>query len=132
MTTTTTKTAQEIGTEIGRAIAADVLGNEDMSIEWTGIEAQDADRIPEGIDHDEVEIAAEQAYHVALAESKVEKTVVYVVRDASGEYVRSTDDSADRPRRTPAENEAMEFESIEEARAACRRGTDRVLSREID
>jgi hypothetical protein len=51
--------------------------------------------------------------------------IVYVVRDASGEYVSVKG-------RTPASNEATEFETCEEAEAACDRATDRVLSREID
>lgn len=51
---------------------------------------------------------------------------VYVVRDASGEYLRA-DGS-----RTPAGNEAHEFETREEAQAACERSTDRVLSREAE
>lgn len=50
---------------------------------------------------------------------------VYVVRDASGEYVSAKG-------RTPASNEATEFETAAEALAECTRATDRVLSREID
>jgi hypothetical protein len=53
-----------------------------------------------------------------------ETTTVYVVRDVSGEYV------AANGKRTPASNEAKEFETREEAMAACERATDRVLSRE--
>ena len=51
---------------------------------------------------------------------------VYVVRDASGEYLRADG------RRTPASNEACEYETHEEAQASCERATDRVLVREID
>jgi hypothetical protein len=46
----------------------------------------------------------------------------YVVQDASGEYLTSDGD------RTPASNEAAEFETREEAEEACDRETDRVLS----
>lgn len=51
--------------------------------------------------------------------------VVYVVRDEYGDYVRSGG------RRTPASDEAAEFETVEEAEAACTRATDRVLEREV-
>jgi hypothetical protein len=51
---------------------------------------------------------------------------VYVVRDAAGEYLR------ENGRRTPASNEAKEFETRDEAQAACARATDRVLSREAE
>lgn len=50
---------------------------------------------------------------------------VYVVRDASGEYVSVFG-------RTPASDQAQEFDSLAEARAACDRATDRVLIRDID
>jgi hypothetical protein len=53
---------------------------------------------------------------------------VYVVRDISGEYIRN----AGTDRRTPASDEAQEFETQGEARAACTRATDRVLSREVE
>jgi phosphatidate phosphatase APP1 len=53
---------------------------------------------------------------------------VYVVRDASGEYVRN----ATTDRRTPASDQAQEFEMQGEARAACTRATDQVLSREVE
>ena len=51
---------------------------------------------------------------------------VYVVRDASGEYVSANG------KRTPASNEACEFATREEAQAACERATDKVLSREVE
>jgi hypothetical protein len=51
---------------------------------------------------------------------------VYVVRDASGEYLRANGT------RTPAGNEAHEHETREEAEAACERATDRVLSRDAE
>lgn len=53
---------------------------------------------------------------------------VYVVRDASGEYVANPETG----NRTPASNEAYEFDSREEAVAACDRATDRVLSRDAE
>ena len=51
---------------------------------------------------------------------------VYVVRDACGEYVR--DEAGEK--RTPASNEAYEFATAEDARKACTRATDKVLSRD--
>lgn len=51
---------------------------------------------------------------------------VYVVRDASGEYVR--DEAGEK--RTPASNEAYEFATAEEAKAACTRATDKVFTRD--
>lgn len=53
---------------------------------------------------------------------------VYVVRDAGGEYLSGKHEG----QRTPASDEAKEFETCEEAKAACERTTDRVLSREIE
>ena len=62
---------------------------------------------------------------------------VYVVRDASGEYVEGVRDDAgdyrdDVSRRTPCSDRAREFASAEEARRYCDRATDRVLSREAE
>jgi len=54
-------------------------------------------------------------------------TTVFVVRDASGEYIRDLDG-----KRTLASNEAMEFETAEDAREVCDRATDKVLSREVE
>jgi hypothetical protein len=51
---------------------------------------------------------------------------VYVVRDASGEYLTA------KGERRPASDEAAEYESRQEAEAACTRATDRVLSREVE
>lgn len=62
-------------------------------------------------------------------------STVYIVRDASGEYIRGriNDDGDMVPAgRTPASNEACEFASSEEARAACDRATDKVLSRDAE
>lgn len=55
-------------------------------------------------------------------------TTVYVVRDASGEYISGHADS----RRTPCSDEAREYESYDDALAATTRETDIVLSREVD
>ena len=57
---------------------------------------------------------------------EVEPEKVYVVRDASGEYVGANG------KRTPASNEAAEFETREEAQAACDRATDKVLERDAE
>jgi hypothetical protein len=54
--------------------------------------------------------------------------MIYVVRDASGEYIRN----AGTDRRTPASDQAQEFETQGEAKAACTRATDQVLSREVE
>jgi hypothetical protein len=54
--------------------------------------------------------------------------MIYVVRDASGEYIRN----AGTDRRTPASDQAQEFETQGEAETACTRATDRVLSREVE
>lgn len=55
------------------------------------------------------------------------QTTVFVVRDAGGEYISGKREGE----RTPASDEAMEFETREEAQAACERATDRVLEREV-
>ena len=52
-------------------------------------------------------------------------TTTYVVRDASGEYISDLSGQ-----RTPASDEAMEFDSRDEAVSACTRTTDAVLARE--
>ena len=52
-------------------------------------------------------------------------TTVYVVRDAAGEYITAAG-------RSPASNEAIEYETREEAEASCTRATDRVLSRDAE
>ena len=57
-----------------------------------------------------------------------ETTQVHVVRDAAGEYISGKHDG----QRTPASNEAKEYETREEALAACDRATDKVLSRDAD
>lgn len=50
---------------------------------------------------------------------------VYIVRDAAGEYI------AANGKRTTASNEAREYDTRDEAKAACERATDRVLSRQV-
>lgn len=56
------------------------------------------------------------------------KTIVYVVADAGGEYLSGKYEG----QRTPASNEAKEFETSAEAQAACTRTTDRVMGREVE
>lgn len=51
---------------------------------------------------------------------------VWVVRDAGGEYLSGKREG----QRTPASDEAREFETRAEALAACERATDRVLARD--
>jgi hypothetical protein len=71
--TTTTRTATEIGTRIGLAIARDVIANSDLPREWTGIEDQDGDQLtaagiePGTQEWAEAEKAAEEAYTARLA-----------------------------------------------------------------
>jgi hypothetical protein len=55
------KTATEIGMKIGKGIARDVIAD-GLPREWTGLDPQDADLIPEGMDSDEVERIAEEVY----------------------------------------------------------------------
>ena len=57
-------------------------------------------------------------------------TCVYVVRDASGEYVSVRDDGS--VRRVPASDQATEFETRDEAQQYVERATDRVLEREVE
>ncbi len=52
----------------------------------------------------------------------------WVVRDASGEYLR--DEAGEE--RTPASDEAYEFDSREAAEAACDRATDKVFVRDVE
>lgn len=66
------------------------------------------------------------ARDIKAALPKESRGTVYVVRDASGEYLRANGG------RTPASNEAVEFESRDDATAASERATDKVLSREIE
>lgn len=53
-------------------------------------------------------------------------TTVYVVRDYTGEYVRENGS------RTPCSDQAKEFETFAEAKEACTRSTDKVLSRDAE
>lgn len=50
----------------------------------------------------------------------------YVIRDASGEYIRSDGT------RTPASDEAAEYSTYAEASAVVTRSTDRVLVRDTE
>lgn len=77
-------TAQEIGTKIGKAIARDVLA-EDMPRKWTGLDAQDVDQIPEGMDHAEVERFAEAAYGAAIGAATAKINVGDKVTAGEGE-----------------------------------------------
>ena len=52
---------------------------------------------------------------------------VYVVMDAHGEYLKD-----EQGGRTPASNEAYEFDTREEAEEARTRATDRVYSRDAE
>ncbi len=69
MTMTTTKTAREIGRTVGQAIARDVMADADMTLEWTGLEAQDGDQLAAAgfatgtQEWADAEEAAEEAYH---------------------------------------------------------------------
>lgn len=67
-----------------------------------------------------------------MACNDTDTITVYVVRDASGEYVCDGDDGLAETNRTPAADLAREFDTREEAGAACTRTTDRVLAREVD
>lgn len=58
--------ATEIGTKIGKAIARDVIAD-GLPREWTGLDPQDADQIPEGVDVAEVERIAREVYEAELA-----------------------------------------------------------------
>jgi hypothetical protein len=53
--------------------------------------------------------------------------VVFVVRDAAGEYIKNA--AGDR---TPSYIEAMEFGTLESAQLAMTRTTDRVLTRKYE
>ena len=53
--------------------------------------------------------------------------VVFVVRDASGEYIKNAGGD-----RTPSYIEAMEFDTLEAAQLAMTRTTDRVLTRKYE
>ena len=67
----TTKTAEQIGRRIGRAIARDVLAGV-MSREWTGLDPQDGDQltaagiVPDSSDWDKACTAAHETYIEAL------------------------------------------------------------------
>ncbi|MFW6024036.1 MAG: hypothetical protein ACOC8P_00265 [Dichotomicrobium sp.] len=60
-------TEDECGRRIGAAIAKDVLAD-DMPRTWTGLDPQDADQIPDGLDYEAVEEAARVEYLRILSE----------------------------------------------------------------
>jgi hypothetical protein len=63
----------------------------------------------------------------------MDEDTVYVVHDWSGEYVSdASEDRLDSPARTPDSDGVEEYETYEEAEAACWRTTDRVLVRVYD
>ena len=68
--TKTIETAVTIGTRIGRAIARDVIAD-NMPREWTGLDPQDVDQIPEGMDAGAVEAVARRVYLEAIDEDSV-------------------------------------------------------------
>jgi hypothetical protein len=51
---------------------------------------------------------------------------VYVIRDASGEYISANGG------RTPASNEAQEYDDYDDALEHRERATDKVLARDLD
>jgi 3-hydroxyisobutyrate dehydrogenase-like beta-hydroxyacid dehydrogenase len=66
MTTNGLTTVEEVGEFIGRAMARDVKRN-GYPVEWTGLDPQDADQIPEGMDAAAVEAVAERVYAEEMA-----------------------------------------------------------------
>ncbi len=62
--------------------------------------------------------------------SRCQTVTVYVVRDASGDYVAVQDEYVSG--RTPAAHEAREFLTREEAEAFCTRTTDTVFTRTVE
>jgi hypothetical protein len=68
------KTIEEIGTQLGMAIARDVIAD-GMDTQWTGLDAQDGDHIPPGMDRDAVEAVAKVAYWDAISEHQAEAAV---------------------------------------------------------
>jgi hypothetical protein len=66
--TTATETIESVGRRIGQAMAKDTIAD-NLPREWTGLTAEDVDQIPGGMDHDEVERLAQDAYDaIELAE----------------------------------------------------------------
>jgi hypothetical protein len=80
----------------------------------------------ERLTRDGYEVRVENSRYGAPEVIRPEPVLVYVIRDAGGEYL------SPQGRRTPASNEAREFESREDAQRACERATDQVLSREAE
>jgi hypothetical protein len=63
--TATIQTVESVGRRIGRAIAQDVIA-QGMPRNWTGLDAQDAEQIPDGMDHDAVEAVAKREYLIRV------------------------------------------------------------------
>lgn len=61
-------TAEDIGGQIGAAMARDVIA-EGMPETWTGLDPQDVARIPYGMDRDEVEAHARRTF-IAVLDSR--------------------------------------------------------------
>ena len=64
-TTQQHETPEQVGVRIGRAIARDVIA-EAGAREWSGLDPQDADQIPEGMELAAVEATAKAAYLAAV------------------------------------------------------------------
>lgn len=62
------QTESQVGQRIGRAIARDVLAW-NWPCEWTGIDPQDGDQIPEGMDFDRVQEFARVEYQRYVSEA---------------------------------------------------------------
>lgn len=59
-------TVEAVGEFVGRAMARDVKRN-GYPTEWTGLDPQDADQIPAGMDADAVEEVAKRVYAEEMA-----------------------------------------------------------------
>ena len=62
---TTTETPKSVGGRIGRAIVRDVIAD-GMPRRWTGMDAQDQDQVPAGMDLETVAMYARLAYMRAI------------------------------------------------------------------
>ncbi len=89
---------------------------------------EDSESSDGGLDRDDViEFLRRELPKTRMGQDRWgEIETMFVVRDASGEYVANLEG-----KRTPASDEAMQFATREEAQSACDRATDRVLSREV-
>lgn len=68
--TTATETLESVARKIGSAMARDTIAD-NLSREWTGLTAEDVDQIPEGMDVEEVERLAQDAYDEAIELAEV-------------------------------------------------------------